>query len=282
MSAPTLPADPGIRAGARLRFGGIVRAEWIKLTSLRSTTWTLLTIVGVGVGLSLALAVTMESAGIPDQPSARFALDTLTIGVVFGQLVAAVLGVLAMSGEYSTKMIQSTLAAVPMRLPVLAAKALVLFGLVTGIGLLTLFGSWAATYPMFDGLDLAVGLGEPGFVIAMIGAAVYLGLTATFALGIGAILRSAAGGIATVLGILLILPIGLSMFAGSIEWFASIPPYLLSSAGEAMSRVPEMRPAGAEVHPGALLAPGAGALVVLAWTTVSLTIGALTLRGRDA
>ena len=282
MSATILPVRQSIPVDARLRFSGVLRSEWIKLTSLRSTFWSLLTIVLVGIGVSLILALTMESGGIPDEPSVRFALSIVAIGAAFGQFVAAVLGVLAVSGEYSTKMVQSTLAAVPSRLPVLAAKAMVLFGLVTTVGLVTLFGSWAVTYAMFDDLGLAVSLTEPGLAGALLGAAVYLGLTAAFALGVGAILRSAAGGIAAVLGVLLLLPLGLSLLGNSMEWVAAITPYGFAAAGESMWSVSAPLRAGVSPEPGAPLGPSAAGLVVLAWTTVSLTLGALTLRGRDA
>lgn len=282
MSTTILPARPGIPENSRLRFTGVLRSEWIKLTSLRSTFWSLLALVLVGVGLSLVLALTMESAGVPDEPSARFALSIVAIGASFGQFVAAVLGVLAVSGEYSTKMVQSTLAAVPSRLPILAAKALVLFSLVAVVGLVTLFGSWAATYSMFDELGLAVGLWEPGFAGALLGAAGYLGLTSVFALGVGTILRSAAGGIATVLGVLLILPVGLSLLGNSLEWVIAMTPYGFAAAGESMWSVPSTLPGSSTPGLGAPLAPWAGGMVVLAWTTVSLVLGALTLRGRDA
>ncbi|PNI09469.1 ABC transporter permease [Arthrobacter sp. AFG7.2] len=281
MSAAVLPVRPGIPADSRLRFSGILRSEWIKLTSLRSTLWSLLTIILVGIGLSFVLALTMESAGVPDEPSVRFTLSIVAIGAACGQFVAAVLGVLAISGEYSTKMVQSTLAAVPSRLPVLAAKAMVLLGLVTAVGLVTLFGSWAATYAMFDDLGLAVSLAEPGLAGALLGAALFLGLTATFALGVGAILRSAAGGVAAVLGVLLLLPLALSLLGNSMEWVAAVTPYGFAAAGESMWSIPAGPAAGSPV-PGTPLTPGAGGLVVLAWTTMSLVLGALTLRGRDA
>lgn len=281
MNTTILPARESIPADSRLRFSGVLRSEWIKLTSLRSTIWSLLAIVAGGVGLSLVLAMTMESAGIPDGPSAQFALSITAMGAVFGQFVAAVLGVLTISGEYSTKTVQSTLAAVPSRLPVLAAKALTLFGLVTAVGLFTLFGSWAVTYPMFDKLGLAVGLAEPGYAGALLAAAVYLGLTATFALGVGAILRSGAGGMAAVFAVLLLLPLGLSLF-GSIEWVAAVEPYGLMAAGESMWTLASPAPAGMERAIGTPLSSWAGGLTVLAWTTVSVGLGALTLHRRDA
>ena len=286
MSAATLTPrrdpSPSIRADARLTFPRILRSEWIKLTSLRSTLWSLGLIVLLGVGLSLL----MSSVGVgvgpdgPAQPDVGTVLTTATIGVAFGQLIAAVLGVLVMSGEYSTGMIRSTLAAVPTRLPVLAAKALVLFALVTVVGAVTMFGAWAASYPVLDSQGFAVGLTEPGLALALAGAAVYLGLTAVFALGLGTLLRSSAGGIAAALGVILVVPTVLSLLSLALDWVADLAPYLYSSAGNAMARIPAE--SGADPLGQTLLDPREGALVVLAWTAVSLLLGAITLRRRDA
>ncbi|RWZ58498.1 ABC transporter permease [Labedella populi] len=267
---------------SRLSFPRVVRSEWIKITSLRSTVWSLLMIVLSGVGLSLLLAATMESAGLPDGPSVGFTLTTVTLGVMFGQIVAAVLGVLAISGEYSTGMIRSTLTAVPTRLPVLAAKAVVLFVLVVAVGLVTLVGAWAATYPLFAAAGIATSLAEPGFFVAILGAATYLGLTAVFALGIGTLLRSAAGGVATVLGVILGLPLFLPLAALAFDWVADVGPFLFTSAGEAMAALPLDAPAGTAPVSGGPLEPWAAGLVVLAWTGVSLVLAGLSLRRRDA
>ncbi len=270
-----------IRPDARLGFTRIVRSEWIKLTSLRSTLWSLALIIALGIGLALmitALNSTIEGMPASDPGSV---LTTVTIGIAFGQLIAAVLGVLVISGEYSTGMIRSTLAAVPTRLPMLTAKAIVLFVLVTAVGLVTMFGAWAATYPILEGQGAAVGLTEPGFAVALSGAAVYLGLTAVFALGLGTLVRSSAGGIAAALGVLLVVPTVLPLLALAADWVAELTPYMLSNAGVAMSRLPETDAVGAALGAG-LLEPWAGALVVLAWAVISLVLGAIRLRRQDA
>src|SRR5690606_33830184 len=123
-----------------LAFRGILRSEFIKLTSLRSSIALLLAIPALGVGVSAALSLTMADAGVPDQPSVGFMLDQVTLGtVLFGQLIAAVLGVLVISGEYSSGTLQPTLIAAPARLPVLEAKALVLFTMTTVSALIATF-----------------------------------------------------------------------------------------------------------------------------------------------
>lgn len=283
MTAATLTYQPAasIRSDARLTFARILRSEWIKLTSLRSTYWSLALIAVLGIGFSLLL-VSFTSGFVDNaEPDPNGVLTTTTVGVGFGQLIAAVLGVLVISGEYSTGMIRSTLAAVPSRLPVLVAKALVLFALVTTVGLVTLFSAWAVTYPIRDGQGVAVGLGEPNFALALVGAAAYLGLTAVFALGLGTLLRSAAGGIAVALGIILVVDGVVPLLSLAVDWVSDITPYLFSSAGVAMARIPG-EAAGTDPFAMTMLEPWAGTLVVIAWTLVSLTLGALRLTRKDA
>lgn len=281
MTAMTLPVSATVRPDARLGFGRVVRSEWIKLTSLRSTWWSLALIVVLGVGISLLMASTVDwSLSTEPAGAAGLALTIATVGLTFGQLIAAVLGVLVMSGEYSTGMIRSTLAAVPTRLPVLAAKSIVLFLLVTVVGALTIFGAWAATYPILDAQGVAAGLGSDGLALALAGGAAYLGLTALFALGLGTLLRAAAGGIAAALGIILVVPIVLPLLAMAIDWVAELSPFLFSSAGSAMASLPTE--AGFAAGGVERLDPWVGALVVVAWSAVSLVLGAIALARRDA
>lgn len=283
MTAATLTHQPAasIRSDARLSFARILRSEWIKLTSLRSTVWSLALIVVLGVGLSLMIA-SLGSALGGEQAVAdpNTVLTATTIGVGFGQLIAAVLGVLVISGEYSTGMIKSTLAAVPGRVSVLVAKSLVLFTLVTAVGFVTVFGSWAATYPIFESQGAAVSLGDDGLAVALAGSAVYLGLVAVFAIGLGTLLRSTAGGLAAALGVLLVLDTAVSLLAIAADWVSDITPYLFSQAGAAMAQLPFSD--NSDQFGLGTLEPWQGALVALAWTLVAFTLGAIRLKRQDA
>lgn len=287
MTATTL--TPTRRAASQLTFGGILRSEWIKLTSVRSTVWSFALIVLLSLGFGLLLASTfsrLDPTGQPVQMDASSARDiTVTIctaGLMVGQLIAAVLGVLVMSGEYSTGMIKSTLAAVPTRLPVLWAKAIVLFVSTTLVGLVTVFLVFAVTAPVRTGRGIDASLGDPALLLALVGGAVYLGLVAVFALGVGTVVRSSAGGIAVALGVMLVLPVLVQMLGSVAEWARGITPNLLSNAGQAMYAVPVELPPGVDAGPGAALPPGVASLVVLAWALVALALGAVALRRRDA
>jgi ABC-2 type transport system permease protein len=273
--------DQGARVVNRLRFTGVLRSEFIKITSLRSTVGLLLAIVVFGLAISLVLGVTAEGAGLPDGPSVGFMLDQVTVGtVLFGQLIAGVLGVLTISGEYSSGTIQSTLIAVPARGAVLAAKAVVLFLTATASALLALFGSWAVTYPMSAAFGIEVGLTAPGVLSALIGGAVYVGLAGVLGLGIGAVLRSVAAGVATVISIILLLPIVLSVLPAS-TLVRNLHLLSMSKAGDAMSSAPDAGGVFLDLADG-YVSSGAGWLVASAWAGIFLVMGAIQLRRKDA
>ena len=227
------PADPT----TGLTFGGVLRSEWIKLRSLRSTIWSYGLVVAISLGMALRMSLSMvngmiggaDAASAPADQQARFIVDASVFGVYFGQLVAAVLGVLVISGEYSTGMIRSTLTAVPRRLPALAAKAVVLGAATFVVGAIATFSAFAVSSVAFAGIDVSANLLDPAVFLPLLGGALYLSLVSLFALGVGTILRSSAGGIAAVLGILLLLPTVLQMIPA--DWAQDLVPYLVSIAG---------------------------------------------------
>ncbi|MBX0299522.1 ABC transporter permease [Cryobacterium sp. 1639] len=265
----------------QLSFAGVLRSEFIKLTSLRSTVGLLLSIIVFGLGVSIILGLTMAEAGVPAEPSVGFMLDEVTIGtVLFGQLVAGVLGVLVICGEYSSGTIQSTLIAVPSRVRVLAAKTVVVFLAATSAALIAVIGSWAVTYPMYAAFGIEVGLTAPGVVFALLGAAVYVGLSAVLGLGIGTLLRSVAAGVATVLSVILLLPIVLSVLPAS-DLVRSLHLLSMSKAGDAMAGPADAGGGLLDLADG-YISPGAGWLVAVLWVGVFIVLGAIRLRRRDA
>lgn len=265
----------------RLSFAGVVRSEFIKLTSLRSTIALLVSIIVVGVGVSVALGATMEGAGLPDLRSVGFVLDQITVGtVLFGQLIAAVLGVIVISGEYSSGTIQPTLIATPTRLPVLGAKAVVLFGMTTVSAAVAAFGSWAVTYPMFAAFDLEVGVTAPGVALSLLGTSVFVGLSAILGLGIGSLLRSVAASVATAISLMLLLPIVLSVLPAS-QVARNLQLLSMSKAGDAMSNPSETLGVAVDLVDG-FVSPGAGWIIALVWAGTFLVLGAIRLRRGDA
>jgi len=277
-ASPQTAGHPHSSLG-RLSFPRVVRSEWIKLRTLRSTFWTLASVVVLLVGLPALLAAVVPSLSAiesraPKSQLAEFTTNTATSGLTFAQLVVAVLGVLVISGEFSTGMIRSSLAAVPRRFPVLAAKAIVLFVTSFVIGLVSFAASWAIAVPLLTAKGYAGELFTSSTLWNIVGAAAYLGLVSVFALGVGAIVKSTAGGIATALGVLFVLPIIAALLSATLPkqtWIADASHYLLSAAGSGMAGLAN-----------GSLDPWVNVVTVLVWAAVAFVVGAVLLQRRDA
>jgi ABC-2 type transport system permease protein len=279
MSAITALPIPRTRThSGRVTQTRVALSEWTKLRTLRSTRYALLAGVAMTIGFAIIPALVnasrWNSMSFIDKVSFR-PLETSLIGVTVAQLAIGVLGVMLISGEYSTGMIRSTFAAVPKRLPVLWGKAGV-FALITFVLALpsTLIAFFAAQAILkghsFLGHDIALSFSDPGVSRAVIGGALYLTLIGLFGLGLGAILRSTAGGISAFAGILFVLPPLMNVLPAS--WNNAISPYLPSNAGQAIMQ------SGSPAHS---LAPWTGLGVFAAYTAVLIAFAAIQLRRRD-
>jgi ABC-2 type transport system permease protein len=188
---------------------GCITMEWVKLRSLRSTWWALgLTPV---VMIGLAIVVLWHYPGQWDQMSRadRASFDPTNdgfVGVALAQLIVAVVGVLAVTGEYSSGMIRSTLTAVPRRGLVLAAKAVVVGAVILVVGEIAAFAAFPAGQAVLVSPAPHATLGQPGVLRAVALAGVYLALIALAGLGIGMIVRRSAVAIAIIAGLIFVLP----------------------------------------------------------------------------
>ena len=265
--------------GADLRFAGVLRGEWIKMFSLRSTWWTLGSTVAVMVLFALLQATSVQF--LMDQPEMagleEFGMhggEIVSAGYQFGMVTIGVLGALLVTGEYATGMIRSTLAAVPTRLPVLAAKAIALAAVTVAVSVVSLALAYLVTTPVLSRYDLVPDLGDAQTWQIFGGMVYFLVMVALLALGLGAVLRHSAGTITGVLGLLLLLPIALQLI--SLDWVQDVMTYLPLPAATAFLAVnPEYSMAGG-------LTAWQGAGVVAAYAAVALTAGAVALRRRDA
>lgn len=272
-AAPSAAGAGRLPTTSGLTFAGILRSEWIKLRTVRSTSWSYAIVVVISLGMAAIMSLSLDLSGGGDLPAAQqtsLVVQASTFGIFFGQLVVAVLGVLVVGGEYSTGMISSTLTAVPRRLPALWAKAAVLFTATFAVGAVANVGSFLVAAPILAGKGINASLFDGAVIMPLLAGALYLALVAVFALGVGAILRNSAGGIAATLGMLLLLPIVLSMIPAT--WAADLIPYLISNAGAGM-----MASGGS-----AIMEPWQALLVVLGWLVVSLAGAAVLLKRRDA
>lgn len=270
-TTPTRQAAPFVASGSGLSFVGILNSEWIKLRTVRSTIWSYATVIVISLGLALLMSSTLTLQGgmqIAEPEQTSWMIQVSTFGIIFGQLVVAVLGVLSISGEYSTGMVRSSLTAVPRRLPVLAAKAIVLFVCTYIVGLVSVVSSYLVASPIMAGKGISTSLTDPDLFLPLLSAALYLSLVAVFSLGLGTILRSSAGGIAAALGVILLLPTVLQLIPA--DWVADLMPYILSNAGTASFVM------------NGTMEPWQNILVVLGWVAVSLAGAAVLLKRRDA
>ena len=270
---------PARTAPASSAFTGVLHAETIKLLSLRSTWWTLgLTVVLMSL-FSLGQAMSLDL--IAQDPQSAPALDVLhgaeivAGGYQLGMITIAVLGALLITGEYSTGMIRSTLAAVPTRLPVLAAKAITVSIATAAVTAVSLVLTYVITVPLLDEYGLVPSLGDPQTWQVGAGMIFFLVAAALFALGMGTLLRSTAGAVTASLTVLLLLPGVLSIIG--LEWVQNVIDYLPLPAATAFLTVSDATLVGPQE-----LSPITGLLVVAAYAIGPMALAAVSLRRRDA
>jgi ABC-type transport system involved in multi-copper enzyme maturation permease subunit len=251
----------------------LVAAEWIKLRSLRSTYWVLLaaTVIATGIGL---LVCNADAGQWPRMtPGQRAGFDPMAdsfIGFAVAQLLFAAIGVLTVTGEYSSGLIRTTFAAVPARRAVLAAKAAVVCLVTTAIGLGAALISFAAGQAILSGQHIGISLGHPGAARAVIATGVFLGSVTLIGLGLGVVIRNAAGALSVIVVVLFLAP---SFLHGGSHWAADIGNAL---PGNAIRRLVSLHP-----WPGAPSITES-VLVMIAYPVIALAAAALVIRRRDA
>jgi ABC-2 type transport system permease protein len=246
----------------------VVRSEWTKLWSVRSTAWALL---GTAAAL-VALAAVFPATGPPAPP------DPVAYGLSSffqAQLGAAVLGVLAITSEYATGSIRATLTATPQRITLLGAKAIVVAATAAVVGIASAFLAFFVAAQVLAGRGVPIALGDPGALRAVVGAGLYLAVVAVLALALGVLLRSSVATISVVVAVLLVLPGIATALPGS--WQSAAVPYLPAEAGQAIIGRTRFAPAGAH-----LLAPWTGFGILCAYAVVALAAAAVTLSRRDS
>ena len=275
MTAATVPpttgsATPGPTPVPSLavRARDVLACEWTKLLSVRSTYWTMLVAVVTPIAISALVATAITNA-----PKAGPQTDPLLPGLLsleYAVLSAAVLGVLAFSTEYGTGLIRTTFAAVPRRRAVLAAKGAVL-GTVTLIaGELVAFASFLITQAVLSGHHQGVSLSRPGVPGAVLAEGLLLFVVAMLGLATGAIVRHTAGGIAAVVGVI-IVPGILAVLPA--PWGSRLGRFTLVDAAH---QVTALHPAANQFSPALSL------VVLLAWPALALLAAALMITRRDA
>jgi ABC-type transport system involved in multi-copper enzyme maturation permease subunit len=253
-------------------FVPVLRAEWTKARTVRSTWWSLATTVLVSFGLAVLLGSQMANQP-PERRSDVDFTQLSFLSLLMGQIALVVFGVLLVSAEYTTGTIRASLAAVPRRGVFLAAKALVAVGIAAVVGVVVSFGTFLVTQWAMGGEGAT--LGQPGVLRAVLGASAYLTMMCVFAMGVATVLRSSA----LALGILLPLLFLNSQGLASLPAIRSVTQYLPDQAGAGMMRI---APEGTFFLGELDFGPGVAFLIMLAWVSAALAGGYLSLRGRDA
>ncbi len=233
MSATLTPA-PRAATPARDRVTQlhVVRSEWTKLWSLRSTRWSLGVAVLAMIALAIGISAVQMSRWATTSAEDKAVYDSIDVGVGgyhLAQLAIGVLGVLVISGEYATGMIRSSFMAVPKRLPVLWAKLAVYCTVVLVLMLASTFIAFFAVQAIVAGHDVQHGIGDPHALRAVVGTALFLTVLGALGLGLGALVRNTAGGIAAFVGLLFVLPGITALLPHSTA--DAVSPYLPLNAG---------------------------------------------------
>ncbi len=248
----------------------VLRSEWIKFRSLRSTVWTLLTALVLMIGLGAIFSAVSASQYRTLDPSFN-PVSTSLVGTNLAVIAFGVLGVLMMSGEYGTGMIRSTLTVVPRRLPVLWAKLAVFAAAAFTASLVASFASFWIGQALLSGHHLGVSITAPGALRSVVGAALFITVAGLLGVALGPLLRTTAAGIATFAGVFFILPPLADLLPSSVG--SHLTQYLPSNAGSAL---------WGGVQGGHALAPWTGFAVLCGYAVVLIAAAAWRLRHSDA
>jgi ABC-2 type transport system permease protein len=257
-----------------------LHAEWTKLRTVAGTGWLLLATIALTVALSAAAAAAVTCSSSSTAACQPDITKLSLTGIQLGQAVVAILAVLAISGEYSTGMIRITLAAMPRRTTVLAAKAAVVSALTLAAGTIAVLSCLLAGRLILPGHGFTpahgyqpLSLGDGPVLRAAAGSALYLALIALLSLGAATAVRDSASAIGIVLGLLYLFPI-VAQLVTDPHWQRHLKQLGPMTAGLAIQATTNLR--------GLPISPWAGLGVLAAWAAAALLAGGLLLRLRDA
>ena len=271
-AGPPAPASAQVLKVTQAR---VLRSEFTKCRSLRSTLYTLLTGVVLMIGVGALFSAVNASQYHTLSAAEKAGFDPVGVsltGVTFGVVAFGVLGVLMMSGEYSTGMIRSSLTAVPRRLPVLWAKLAAFAASIFSISLIASFISFFLGQALLSSQHLNVAITAPGALRSVIGAALYITVAGMIGVALGALVRNTAAGISAFAGVFFVIPQLTRLLPASIG--SHLTPYLPSNAGGVLW-------GGAANAPNAL-APWTGFALLCGYAVVLIAAAAWRLRRADA
>jgi len=255
-------------------FGDVLRSEWAKLRSVRSTFWALTVTVVLGIALGAVISAATAHAYAKFSLSDKLSWDPTGVsqsGVAIAELAIVVLGVLCISSEYSSGMIRTSLIAVPKRGRVLAAKALVVAVVTFVVGEVTCFAAFFAGQALISGHAPHAAIGDPGVARAVVGGGLYLAALAVLSVAAGALLRHPAAAIACMMAVVLVLPLIAQALPDS--WRNPVTEFWPTEAGSQITSV---------YHSAHTLQPWPGFGVMCLFVVIVYAIAWTLLDRRDA
>jgi hypothetical protein len=271
MTTATLTPTAGAAEG-RYGFRTVARMEWLKLCSVRSTWWTLLVLAAGLIGLAILVMAQRHWATMSAADRASFdPTNDCYWGLAIGQLAIGVLGVLAVTSEFSSGMIRATFAAAPRRPLVLAAKAAVVAAVALVAGEILAFAAFAIGQAVLKSPAPHATLGQPGVLRAVLMAGAYPALIGLIGVGLGALIRHTAGAVSALAGVLFVLPLILDQLETSIQNAAGkfLPMMIAENSLTAVKPVPHS------------LSPGLGLGLLCLYAAAALAAGGWALARRD-
>jgi ABC-2 type transport system permease protein len=227
-------AGSDVQRTGRVTQSRVLRSEWTKLWSLRSTRWSLaVAVLGLLLGIANSAFDMSRWYSLPLHVRLHYkSIDNSLIGWHFSQLAIGVLGVLVITGEYATGMVRSTMMAVPTRLPVLWAKVLVFACVVFVLSVPATFIDFLVSSAILTQHHVNPSVSSPHALRAVLGIPLFLTVLAVFTVSLGALLRNTAAGIAAFAGVLFVLPGFVGVLSTNLQ--NDIGPYLPSNAASAL------------------------------------------------
>jgi ABC-type transport system involved in multi-copper enzyme maturation permease subunit len=260
-------------AGRRPGFRGAARSELTKLRSVRSTYYTLIAFFLAGVAFSVAASE--GNRGNATGPQFDSTATSLQGAVYLGELIIVVIGALVITAEYSTRMVSTSLTAMPRRMVLYAAKAAVLACVTLAVALVTSFASFFVGQAILASTHTGASITSPGALRAVLLSAAVVTCCALLAFGLGAIIRYTAGAVTTLFGVVFLVPLLAQYLPAS--WYHAMARWL--PGGVALSPILKTRP-----NPGTppLWGPYGELAVFVGYALIAVLAGALVFLRRDA
>ncbi|MEU7862884.1 ABC transporter permease subunit [Nonomuraea sp. NPDC049141] len=243
----------------------ILRSEWTKIRSVRSTVWTLAVTAGLMLGLSALIGIAAKSTADGPVPGDQAITMSLT-GSMIAALSMATLGVLVISSEYRTGGIRTSLMAVPKRMRLLTGKIVVFVAISLVVCVVASAGAIGVGVAIFQ--PPSIELGE--VVRSALGSGLYLTACGLFGLGLGTLVRHTPGAIVSAIALIMVLPIFANQLPG--DWGKTVAEYFTTNAGLLV----------VSGQSNGSLGPWSGFAVYLVWVAVAVLAGAVLMRRRDA